>query len=167
MYYYRGKRGAKAQEFLQDLETVSKEAVVRIRDFFENMESGEGSESSGTADPKQDAEYVTVGRPRADLIETNEQFVARVELPGMKKENIEVLWRGEGELLIKGDRLNEVPEGGTVVSSTRAYGTFEHVIRLPHNARVNEEGISAKHVDGLLTISIEKVGGGGATIEVE
>ncbi len=167
MYYYRGRKGVKAQEFLQDLESASREAVVRIRDFFENLESDEGSRPTETSSAEREAEYVTVGRPRADLVETDDTFMARVELPGMTKEKIEVIWRGEGEIVIKGDRVSEVPEGGTILSSTRAYGPFEHVIRLPHTARVNEEGISARHVDGVLTISIEKVGGGGATIEVE
>ena len=167
MYYYRGRRGPKAQDILQDLESVSKEAVTRLRDFFDNLEKGESRERTSTTGEETTAEYVTVGRPRADLVETAERFIARVELPGMKKEEIEVIWRGEGELLIKGDRSNTIPDGGTILSSTRAFGAFEHVITIPHNARVNEEGITAKHLDGILTITIEKVGGSGATIEVE
>ena len=167
MYNYGGRRGMKGNDILKDLESASREVVVRLRDFFENMESGTGTKSSDEDSPKSESRSRRVKGPRADLFETPENFQARIELPGFSKEGIEVTWQATGSVAVRGSSEESIPENGSVINSTRRYGSFEHIVRLPEGARVNEEGITAKFTDGILTITIEKSEDAGATIEVE
>ncbi len=167
MYYYGGRRGEKGNDILKDLESASREVVVRLRDFFENMESGKGARKDDESPRGERGSTKSGYETRGDLVETPENFQARIELPGFSKESIEVTWKANGAVVVRGSREETLPVEGTVVRSTRRYGSFEHVVDLPDGAQVNEEGITAKFTDGVLTITIEKDGESDATIVVE
>ena len=167
MYYYGGRRGQKGNDILKDLESASREVVVRLRDFFENMESGTGTKKGDESERTETHTRRRGYNSRADLVETPENYQARIELPGFSKESIEVTWKANGAILVRGSREETLPENGVVVNSTRRYGSFQHLVELPEGAKVNEEGITAKFNDGVLTITIEKNGESDATIVVE
>ena len=161
MYFYSGSRGGRGQDVWRDIESASREAVNRLRDLFENM-AREGA-SHGDRTGKTTGPWT----PTGDLLVDAGHYYARVELPGTSKENIEVLWKGEGVIQIRGTQTTEPEEGRTLVRSTRRSGPYEYTIRFPEEARIDEESISARYVDGVLTVSVAKSGTNGTTIPVE
>ncbi|MDX1672683.1 MAG: Hsp20/alpha crystallin family protein [Balneolaceae bacterium] len=92
--------------------------------------------------------------PRIDISETDEQYLISAELPGMKREDIEVSL-DNGRLNISGERnFEERKEGKTFHRVETRFGSFSRSFQLPDN--INEESISAKYEDGLLKISVDK-----------
>jgi len=92
--------------------------------------------------------------PAVDLIETKDNVVVRAELPGMKREDIEVTLH-EGALNIAGERKSDrkVEEGG-LHRSERFFGRFQRTISLP--APVAADKVKADYKDGILTVTLPK-----------
>src|SRR5690242_18341961 len=67
--------------------------------------------------------------PALDLYQNNDNVVAQVELPGMKKEDIEISLH-DGTLTISGERKIETPQG-EAERSERYVGKFRRSITLP------------------------------------
>jgi HSP20 family protein len=92
--------------------------------------------------------------PALDLREDSENLVATVELPGLKKEDIEVTVH-EGMLSVSGERKHEKQSKDTdVYRSERFYGRFHRTISLPRP--VKAEAIKASYKDGVLTVMLPK-----------
>ena len=89
-----------------------------------------------------------------DLIEEKENIVVRVELAGMRKEDIEVTLH-EGTLNIAGERKSEkkVEEAG-LYRSERFFGRFQRAVTLP--AAVAGDQVKADYKDGILTVTLPK-----------
>jgi HSP20 family protein len=92
--------------------------------------------------------------PSIDISETDEQFLITAELPGMKKEDINISV-DNGRLLINGERSSEEKEEGKTFHRVETKrGSFERSFKLPNH--VDEETINATYEDGLLNITIDK-----------
>ena len=92
--------------------------------------------------------------PALDLHEDKEQIVVKAELPGMKKENIEVSVH-DGALSISGDRKSEENfQNAEVYRTERFFGRFQRTIALP--APVAQDKVKAEYKDGVLTITLPK-----------
>ncbi len=92
--------------------------------------------------------------PALDLREDKDNLVVTVELPGMKKEDIEVTVQ-DGVLSISGERKREqTAEEEGVYRSERYYGRFHRTITLPKP--VKEDEVKATYKDGVLTIVLPK-----------
>jgi HSP20 family protein len=92
--------------------------------------------------------------PGIDISETENQFLITAELPGMKKEDINISL-DSGQLSISGERnFKNEEEGKTFHRVETKYGSFNRSFQLPDN--VDEESISASYENGLLHISINK-----------
>jgi len=93
--------------------------------------------------------------PGLDVSETDDQFLVNVELPGMKKEDIDVSLE-DNRLTVSGERSFEKEhDNGTKYHRVESrYGTFERTVQLPDN--VDSESVSATYQDGILNISINK-----------
>lgn len=92
--------------------------------------------------------------PAIDLIENKENVIVRAELPGMKKEDIEVNLH-EGTLNITGERKSEKKgEEGGLYRSERFFGRFQRAISLP--AAVAGDKVKAEYKDGILTVTLPK-----------
>ena len=95
--------------------------------------------------------------PLADLSETEDAYVAKVELPGVGKDQIDVQLQ-DRELVISG----EIPEqeqdgqngGRRRHRSTRRTGRFEFRAWLPGD--VNADAVQGELTDGVLTLTIPK-----------
>jgi HSP20 family protein len=90
--------------------------------------------------------------PMADLEETDDAFLLEVELPGMKKKdiNIEVEDR---RLVISGERT-EKERTGWLRRQTRSWGRFRYEVILPD--QLDEDHIEATLNDGVLQVRIPK-----------
>jgi len=92
--------------------------------------------------------------PALDVYETDGEVVVKAELPGVKKEDVEVLVR-DNNLIIRGEKKEEKEEKTeTYHRVERVYGKFERVVALP--AEVKLEGVKAEFKDGVLEIRLPK-----------
>ena len=92
--------------------------------------------------------------PSLDLYEDKDKFVIRAELPGMKKEEIEVTASGN-TLTVSGEkrREEEVKDRDTY-RAERFFGRFQRSITLPTS--VDSTKIQAQYKDGVLTLTVPK-----------
>ena len=92
--------------------------------------------------------------PALDLYQSNDNVIAVVELPGMRKEDIEISLHN-GTLTISGERKRENSSDGDKAERTERYvGTFRRSIALP--TRVDAGKVSATYRDGILTVTLPK-----------
>jgi HSP20 family protein len=93
-------------------------------------------------------------RPAIEVQEEKDAVVVKAEIPGMKKEDIEVNLSGD-LLTIRGEKRQEEErkEKGYYYSE-RTYGGFSRSIQLPTD--VQAEKVSAGFKDGVLEIRLPK-----------
>lgn len=92
--------------------------------------------------------------PVTELLEKGDKLIVRAELPGMKKEDIDVSI-SDNSLTIKGERKSEKEEKKeNYYFSERSYGGFFRTISLP--ATVDKSKIEANFSNGVLEITIPK-----------
>jgi HSP20 family protein len=91
--------------------------------------------------------------PALDVYQNNDNVVAMIELPGMKKEDLEISLH-DGMLTISGERKSETREGEANERTERYIGKFRRSITLP--ARVEANKVSASYKDGILTVTLPK-----------
>jgi HSP20 family protein len=92
--------------------------------------------------------------PDTDIIERSNEIVVRADLPGVKKEDIEVTVQ-DGSLVIRGHREEQKEtKEESYYSMERAKGTFFRSIALPEG--VDMSTISAVYRDGVLEVSIPR-----------
>ena len=91
--------------------------------------------------------------PAMDVYQTTDDIVATVELPGMRREDIEISLH-DGMLTIGGERKEEKAEGEKASRSERFVGKFRRSISLP--TRVDSNKVSATYRDGILTVTLPK-----------
>jgi HSP20 family protein len=91
--------------------------------------------------------------PALDLYQNNDNIVAGVELPGMRREDIEISLH-DGTLTISGERKRETSNGEKAERTERYIGKFRRSITLP--VRVDANKVSASYQDGILTVTMPK-----------
>ena len=92
-----------------------------------------------------------VGPRLADLSETDDAYVVRVELPGVRKDQVDVQLQ-DRELVITGEIADE--QQGRRHRSYRRTGRFEYRTMLPGD--VKSDAVSAQLADGVLTVTVPK-----------
>jgi HSP20 family protein len=89
-----------------------------------------------------------------DLSETNDAFEIRMDIPGIKPEDITVQVTGD-TVRVFGERKEEKEEKGkTFHRVARHSGTFSETIVLP--TAVKDENVEAAFHDGVLTVTLPK-----------
>ena len=92
--------------------------------------------------------------PPAELEETDDALYLRVELPGLKKQDIQVDVSAES-VAIRGDRkLSDTEEETVKRRSEFRYGSFQRTVGLP--TRVQHTEAKAAYEDGILTLTLPK-----------
>ena len=91
--------------------------------------------------------------PALDLYQNNDNLIAVVELPGMRKEDIEISIH-DGTLTVSGQRERSSANGEKAERTERYVESFRRSITLP--ARVDPNKVSATYRDGILTITLPK-----------
>jgi HSP20 family protein len=91
--------------------------------------------------------------PALDLYQNSDNVIAMLELPGMRKEDVEISLH-DGMLNVAGERKTETPKGETAERSERYVGKFRRTI--PLSARVDANKVSATYKDGILTVTMPK-----------
>ena len=92
--------------------------------------------------------------PAAELTETDDNLVLKLEIPGMNPADIDIEATAKS-ISISGERKSETTEEteGKTRSEFR-YGSFQRVIPLP--ARIQNTEVKAEYKDGILHLTLPK-----------
>ncbi|MBI4663086.1 MAG: Hsp20/alpha crystallin family protein [Verrucomicrobia bacterium] len=101
-----------------------------------------------------DFEFFNAWSPALDLYEDRDNLIVRTELPGMKKEDIDVSIH-EGTLTISGEHKSDKSSEEVETSrSERFFGRFQRSFMLPKP--VEFSNAKATYQDGILTVTLPK-----------
>jgi HSP20 family protein len=90
--------------------------------------------------------------PRIDVFEKDNRLVTRVDLPGVKREDVSVEVT-DGHLALSGTRKEETEEKkGNYYRTEREYGSFYRAVPLPDGIKADD--VKATFANGVLEISV-------------
>jgi HSP20 family protein len=114
--------------------------------LFDTFFGGTGRTANGNA---------LMRAPETDVLETEKEIRVVTEMPGLKRDNIEIDVENN-VLTIRGEKREERTEGeqGRWHLAERRYGTFSRSFVLPRD--VDAESIQASFQDGVLTVTVPK-----------
>jgi HSP20 family protein len=148
----QGSRGlAAAQNPFAMMRRMSREMDQLMDSFFER---GFGSLLREVGSRDDDWESRTLWSPRIDVQQRKDALVVRADLPGVRKEDVQVEVEDDA-LVISGQRREEREEGGDDQGYRlveRSYGSFYRSVPLPQGA--NPDEIEATMRDGVLTVTL-------------
>jgi len=122
--------------------------LTRLRDEMDRMFATPFTELS------RGGQFFNQWAPALDLYEDKDNVFVKAEIPGMKKEEIEVSLH-ENALTISGERkLEQKHEEAENYRSERFFGRFTRSVVLP--VAVESDKVKASYKDGILTISLPK-----------
>lgn len=98
-------------------------------------------------------------RTKMNFNETDSEYKLEFELPGVKKDEVEISLEGNN-LVVQGTRFNRSTPDDSEKNATTAhrvestYGSFRRTMSLPENA--DTENVKAKFEDGMLYVTLPK-----------
>ena len=90
---------------------------------------------------------------RTDVSDTGSAFVLECELPGFRKEDINISTEKETLTVSAERKLEDEEKKAGFVKRERFYGSFTRSFDL---TGINTDGIEAKYTDGILTLTLPK-----------
>jgi HSP20 family protein len=129
--------------------------LVRTKTWNDELEELFQNFGSLLDSPANSETQRTVGRlPAVDLYENKDTFTVKAELPGLKKDDIDISLR-DGFLVLSGEfkELHDA-SSGRVSRTERRVGRFQRAIRL--GSKVNGDAIKAAYTDGILIVELPK-----------
>jgi HSP20 family protein len=124
----------------------------RMMDSF--FERGFGSLLRDSAGSDDEWQARTLWAPEIDVQQRNDAIVVRADLPGVRKEDVQIEVRDDA-LVISGQRREEREEGGDDQGYRmfeRNYGSFYRTVPLPQGT--NPDEIEAVLRDGVLKVTL-------------
>ncbi len=104
--------------------------------------------------PARDSGLFSGWSPALDVFDDKDSVVVKVELPGLKKDEINISLH-EGVLTVSGERKRETEKKeGESFRSERYFGKFQRSVTLP--TTVDSNKVSASYKDGVLTVELPK-----------
>ena len=93
--------------------------------------------------------------PAMDVRETDKELLVKAEMPGIKKEDIEVSLQN-GILTIRGEteEKSEEKEGEEIIRQERRYGKYVRSMTI--GSHIDESHVEANYKDGVLELRIPK-----------
>jgi HSP20 family protein len=90
--------------------------------------------------------------PKVDVFERDRRLVTRIDLPGMKKEDVSVEVT-DAQLVVSGERKHETEETrDSVYRKEREYGSFYRAVPLPEGVKFDD--VKATFANGVLEVSV-------------
>jgi len=92
--------------------------------------------------------------PKAGIVEREREFTLSLDLPGFKKDELEVELKDD-QLIVRGERRTSEKHGeGGYLREERAFGAFERRFVLPQSVASNKIAVTYK--DGVLQVMLPK-----------
>jgi|SRR5579859_6311865 len=111
---------------------------------------GRGTPTQGKSDSLATSDWI----PPVDIVESDKEYLVKVELPDIPREAVKVQVE-DGMLRIEGERKEEVEEDGKRFHRIeRSFGSFVRAFTIPDN--IDEAGIHAEFKDGILNVRLPK-----------
>jgi HSP20 family protein len=102
-----------------------------------------------------EGQSATAGRIKIDVSEKGNAYVVHAEIPGVKKEDIQVNIEGDQVSISAEARAEkEVKEGERVLHRERYYGKVARAFRL--GADIDQSAANARFADGVLELTLPK-----------
>lgn len=118
------------------------------REAFDNWAGAGGGRWSGGGQGHERGHWV----PQIEAFQQGDRYIVRVDLPGMRREDVTVEV-GDEYLIIQGHRREQREDtSGGFYRSERTYGSFFRSVPLPEGS--DAETAEASFHDGVLEISI-------------
>ncbi|MFC1749553.1 Hsp20/alpha crystallin family protein [Pseudomonadota bacterium] len=133
--------------------------VASLLDMFLHDTSDEGVRPLGKVRwPNLSEHPAFEGRiPKVDVIDRGDELVVMAELPGVKKEDLDVTLNEHNVSIRASTRYEAKDEEGDYHHCEISHGEFSRVIRMP--VEIDAEKARAMFVDGMLELIIPKSGG--------
>ena len=93
--------------------------------------------------------------PYVDVIDSGNEYVVKAELPGLKKENVQIEVAANELSLTAKSEVEQEEKGKTYLHRERAFSTFRRRIGL--GERIDTEKASANMAEGILEIKLPKL----------
>jgi HSP20 family protein len=110
-----------------------------------------------TSDVSHEAKKAEMGSawvPAADMYETDDAIIIHIELAGIEKDSLEILFQDDS-LFLRGSRpLSTQMQSAKIHRIERMYGYFRRVFRIPQP--VDSHHVSASYEQGVLKITLLK-----------
>lgn len=94
--------------------------------------------------------------PRANIKETDKVFVLELEVPGVKKSNIDIVIDNEVLVISGSKEIEDLVEAEKYTKIETAYGKFQRKFSLKGNF-IDKENITAKSKNGILYVTVPKI----------
>jgi HSP20 family protein len=120
-----------------------------IEDMFDRYTKAVGWPRGG-----QEAMASSDWSPRVDIVEAEQEFLIKADIPGVEKDHVKVSVEN-GVLTIQGERKTEKEEKDAKFHRVERFtGTFVRRFTVPEN--VDADAIKAVFKDGMLTLHLPK-----------
>lgn len=120
-----------------------------IEDMFDRYTKAVGWPRGG-----QEAMASSDWSPRVDIVEAEQEFLIKADIPGVEKDHVKVSVEN-GVLTIQGERKTEKEEKDAKFHRVERFtGTFVRRFTVPEN--VDADAIKAVFKDGMLTLQLPK-----------
>ena len=143
-------------------------AIMRWRPFNQALEPWVGARELGEMQSEvnrllesvfgrsaQSSAHERAWVPAADMYETKDELVIKIDLPGMSEKDVQVSITGD-LLSLKGQRMeSEDVKPEQYFRAERWAGRVERIFQLP--IPVQADGVRASYRDGVLTVTLPKV----------
>jgi HSP20 family protein len=128
-------------EPVREITSIQSEMNRLFNTFFDTPTAGNGSAARRWI-------------PAMDLVETDDHFVLKADLPGLKEEDVSIEVE-ENVLTVSGEREAEHEDKREgYVRVERSYGSFRRSLTLPEG--VDAEAVGANFDNGVLEVRIPK-----------
>lgn len=105
-------------------------------------------------------------RIRMDVSETDQAYLAKAEIPGVKKDDIKVAIDGNQVSITAEVKKEEEKKSGSMIRSERYYGQQYRSFTLPQE--VDDTKAEARYQDGMLELTLpKKPGTGGKQLAIQ
>jgi len=95
--------------------------------------------------------------PRADVAETDKEYLVTLELPGMDQNDVQVRMTGN-QLVVAGERKQKKEDKDKhYYRMETTYGAFERRFELPADVRGEPDSMKATFHNGILEVRLQKV----------
>ena len=129
--------------------------IQRVQEEFLNLNQANHRPGDLSTSPQNNLPGSHIRSPISDIIETRDKIFARIELPGIKKENIELnVSDNKIELRARNDEKKELLTENT---ERKMFLSNNFQRSIPLKTKIDPALITAEYENGMLKIEIPKI----------